>query len=106
MLREWENWEQRERHKQGLSQSSETGNAKEGDTETASQVLKGRGKKTHSCSSFPFLLIDTGEMGAQEDGKEQKGVKLERGLRKEIKNGSQKKGEGNQVSFHEYICTD
>lgn len=31
----------------GVSQSSETGNAREGDTETASQVLKGSGKKTH-----------------------------------------------------------
>lgn len=31
-------------------------------------------------------------MEAQEDGTEQKGEKLERGLRKEIKNGSQKKG--------------
>lgn len=72
MMRKWENWEQRERKKQGLSQSSEAGNAKERDTETASQVLKGSGNKTHSCRSFPFLLIDTGEMGAQEDKTEQK----------------------------------
>lgn len=49
---------------------------KGGDTETMSQVLKGSGKKTHSCSSFPFLLVDTAEMGAQEDGTEQKGEKL------------------------------
>lgn len=62
-------------------------------------MLKGRGKKAHSCSPFPFLLTDTGEMGAQKDGTEQKGEKLERGPRKEIKNGSQKKGRRESGKF-------
>lgn len=72
---------------------SELGNweCKGGDTETASQGLKGSGKKTHSCSYFPFLLIDTVEIETQEDGTEQKREKLERGPRKEIKNDNQKK---------------
>lgn len=62
---------------------TELGNweCKEGNTDIASQMLKGSGKKTHTCSSFPFLLIDTVEIGAQEDGTEQKGGKLERGPR-------------------------
>lgn len=38
---------------------------KERDTETLSLVLKGSRKKTDSCSSFPVLLIDRGEVGAQ-----------------------------------------
>lgn len=62
---------------------TELGNweCKGGNTDIASQMLKGSGKKTHSCSSFPFLLIDTVEVGAQEDRTEQKEGKLERGPR-------------------------
>lgn len=76
---EWECWESgeilgTERKAQGGS-TTELGNSecKGRDTKTASQVLKGSEKKTHSYSSFPFLLKDTDEVGAQEDGTEQKG---------------------------------
>lgn len=64
MLKKWRNWE-----------------CKGGDTDIVSQMPKGSGQKTHSCRSFPFLLIDTVEIGAREDRTQQKGGKLERGPR-------------------------
>lgn len=50
-------------------------------------MLEGSRMKTGSCSSFPVLLIDTGEMGAHHEGTDKKNKK---GPGKEI-NGRHKK---------------
>lgn len=51
-------------------------------------MLEGSRMKIGSCSSFPVLLIDTGEIGAHHEGTDKKNKK---GPGKEIKNGRHKK---------------
>jgi len=61
-----------------MDKSPELGNSEnagEGTWRHYPLVLEGSRKKIDSCSSFPVLLTDIGEVGAQEEGTDQKGEK-------------------------------